>query len=457
MRRSRRAGRPRLLGLLLTCTLLAAGGCVTLPRFAPGPIRAGPPPEIAGAQGSPLPPGRAEALWAGLPAPLQRHLAFAQAVTGQPLYAGNQAQLLVDGPAALTAMVQAMGAARRHIHLEVFVFADDPVGREVADLLLRKQAEGVQVRLLYDSLGSEKTPRRFFQRLAAGGIAVAEFNPMAGGLLAYRHRDHRKILVVDGQVAYTGGINISAAYTLSSEAYRQAHRAPSRSAGLRDTSVQVRGPAVAAFQALFLDTWRRLRGPGPPPLPPPAPAAAGPALVRVVGSGEGAGRGAMYLALLSAIAHARESAYLTTAFFVPDRQLLAVLAGAARRGVDVQLLVPGFTDHPVVQAAGRAHYAELLRAGVRIYEERGVLLHAKTAVIDGLWSSVGSTNLDPLSFVRNLEVDAVVIDGDFGREMRAVFEADRARATRITAAAWAARPLRARLLERYARLWKGLF
>jgi cardiolipin synthase len=355
-------------------------------------------------------------------------------------------------------MLRAIAGARDHVNLEIFVFADDAVGREVADALLRKQAEGVQVNLLYDSLGSEKTPRAFFDRLAAGGIAVREYNPVARGLAAYARRDHRKILVVDGELAFTGGINISAAYAMSSGALRRRQASPTATAGLRDTSVEVRGPAVAAFQRLFLDLWRS--GGGRPLAARtyfPAPKAEGGALVRVIGSGPGKTRGAMYLTLLSALAAARKSAYLTTGFFVPDRQLLEALSGAARRGVDVQLLVPGFTDHPVVQAAGRAHYAALLQHGVRIHEEQDVLLHAKTAVIDDVWSSVGSTNLDPWSFVRNLESDAVILDAAFGGRMRALFEADRSRAITITPTAWAERPLGARLLETYASLWSGLF
>jgi cardiolipin synthase len=406
----------RLAPLVLAALLAGLGGCVTLP--APTPL----------------------------------------AATDAPPFVENEAVLLVDGPAALAAMLRAIAAARDHVNLEVFVFADDAVGREVAEVLLRKQAEGVQVNLIYDSLGSQKTPKTFFSRLAAAGVSVLEFNPIAQGLVAYAHRDHRKILVVDGEVAFTGGINISAAYASSSQAYRQRHASPSATAGLRDTSVQIRGPAVAAFQRLFLDTWREQRA---PPLADrrylPALRPAGAATVRVIGSGRGPARGAMYRALLSAIAGAARSAHLTTGFFVPDRQLLDVLTRAARRGVDVQLLVPGFTDHPVVQAAGRAHYAELLRAGVQIHEERDVLLHAKTAVIDGVWSSIGSTNLDAWSFVRNQEVDAVVLDRAFGRQMQALFHADRARAAGIHAAAWAGRPCGARVLEGYARLWKGLF
>jgi cardiolipin synthase len=453
-RLSRHLGAWLLLGSLV--------GCVALPAFrpdAPAPVAA---PRLLGADGL-LPPGATRAALArlhgaGAPAALGGHLAYSQAVSGAPVFTGNRARPLVDGPPALTEMLRAIAAARDHVNLEIFVFADDAVGRRVAEALLRKQAEGVQVNLLYDSLGSQKTPRAFFDGLAAAGIAVLEYNPTARGLVAYARRDHRKILVVDGQVAFTGGINISARYAVSSGAFRRRHASPSAAAGLRDTSVEIRGPAVAAFQHLFLETWRREGG---PPLAPrnyfPALTAQDGALVQLIGSGPGPTRGAMYLTLLSALAMAEKTAYLTTGFFVPDPQLAQALAGAARRGVDVQLLVPGFSDHPVVQAAGRAHYAALLQDGVRIYEEHGVLLHAKTAVIDGIWSSVGSTNLDPWSFVRNLEADAVILDPGFGGRMRDLFEDDRSRATAITREAWAGRSLGARLLEAYASLWSGLF
>jgi cardiolipin synthase len=457
------AGRSRLAGLgrLAVVFLLALPGCVWLPEF--GGLPAEPPGRlrVVGAQGAVAvePSARLSALGSRPPPmALARHLAYVEALTGAPLYDGNQAAVLVDGPATHGAMLRAIAAARDHVNLEVFVFADDAVGRAMADALLRKQSEGVQVNVIYDSLGSRKTSRAFFERLAAGGIALVEFNPIDQGLVAYGHRDHRKILVVDGRVAITGGINLAAAYGLSSAAFRRKEAAPSLATGWRDTSVEIRGPAVAAFQQLFLETWRSQHG---PTLAArryfPHVDAPGDAVVRVIGSGPRSDRGAIYLTLLSAIANATRSAYLTTAFFVPDRQLLDALTLAARRGVDVRLLVPGFTDHPVVQAAGRSHYAELLRAGVAIYEERSVLLHAKTAVVDGVWSTIGSANLDPWSFVRNEEVTAAVLGQEVGSEMQALFEADIALATRITAEAWTERPLSARLLEAWARLWAGIF
>ncbi|HTU01635.1 MAG TPA: phospholipase D-like domain-containing protein, partial [Candidatus Sulfotelmatobacter sp.] len=257
------------------------------------------------------------------------------------------------------------------------------------------------------------------------------------------------MVIVDGRIAFTGGANIMAVYGSSSRwAEAHLHHVPDANTGWRDTDIEIRGPAVADFQRLFLETWRRQHG---SPLAPrcyfPALHREGDKTVAVIGSGPGNGQSRVYFALLSAIANAADSIHITMAYFVPDRQLLQELIAAARRGVEVTLILPGITDHASILAAARAHYAELLAAGVRIYEERDFLLHAKTAVIDGVWSTVGSANMDFLSFLRNDELNAVVLGGQFGRQMEAMFQADLRVATRVNPATWAERSVWERLME----------
>jgi cardiolipin synthase A/B len=373
-----------------------------------------------------------------------------------PLSNGNSARILIDGPRAHEAMFAAMAAARDHINLETYILEAGAIGERLATLLEKKIDEGVKVNLLYDSVGSIKTPPEYFEHLRAIGVAVCEFNP-ASDLAKINNRDHRKILVVDGRVAFTGGINISAAYSTGS---RSARLKPGQETkeGWRDTQVQAEGPVVAQFQRLFLDSWA-LQDCGPagvaayfPPL-----ARRGEIAMRVV-SAEPAGEGGaeMYGQLLGAIGRARSRVWLTVGYFAPDPAVKQALIEAARRGVDVRLVVPGYTDSWGPVYAGRSHYKQLLAAGVHIHEWREALLHAKTAVIDSSWSSIGSTNLDWRSFMHNYEADLVVQDAGFAREMEARYRRDVAAAVEIDPAAWKLRGTGEKLKEWFARRWEYL-
>jgi len=383
---------------------------------------------------------------------LRHHLEFMEAQGGPPLVAGNQVDLLIDGPATYSAMFAAMEQARHHINMEVYIFQDDNVGRDLAALLIRKRREGVRVNLIYDSLGCISTPSSLFQQLSAAGVEVREFNPLGPDtVLDVNNRDHRKITVIDGRIAFTGGINISNVYQTGS--------APTagrpQDSGWRDTQIEVRGPAVAEFQRLFFHTWRRLGGPELedadyfPEIP-----AQGDKLVRVIGSSTGDKVNMIYIDLLSAIAHAQRSIHITMAYFVPDRRTLRELKRAARRGVDVTLILPGFSDVWVTIEAGRSYYGDLLKAGVKIHEHSDTLLHAKTAVIDGVWSTVGSSNMDLRSFLHNNEVNAVVLGEDFGAQMEAMFSQDLAQSEAIDLKSWKRRPLSRKFREWFSRLWE---
>lgn len=450
--------------------LLLASGCAHLPDAAL-PIWAGSAPrvEIENARG-PLSRQRVAAVLAGLKRNsvdldiLQEHIALEQAIVGTPLTAGNSVLLLQDGAATYPVMLAAIGAATDNINLESYTIEDDEIGRRFSELLIEKRAQGVHVNLAYDSVGSIGTPKAFFDRLRAGGVQVLEFNPinplLARGDWLVNNRDHRKLLVIDGRTAFVGGVNFSRVHSGGSFPGR---RRPEFTAGetaapgpvWRDTHLRIEGPVVDEFQKLFMQTWAKQRG-APlaaanyfPPL-----AAQGSELVRAIGSTPDDPHSLIYLTLISAISRSERHVYLSNAYFVPDRQLLDALTNAARRGVDVRLLLPGRTDSGLTFHAGRSHYSDLLRAGVRIYERGGALLHAKTATIDGVWSSVGSTNLDWRSFLHNDEIDAAILGRGFAEQMQSAFSADLKASVPVDLERWESRAIGLRLKEWAARIWE---
>lgn len=375
-----------------------------------------------------------------------------------PMVEGNEARLLIDGPSTHDAMFAAIAGARDHVNLQTYILEDGAPGERLLAVLKDRVAAGVTAQLIYDSVGSLGTGAEYFERLRAAGVRVCEFNPVGKRPDKLNNRDHRKILVVDGRVAFTGGINISDAYASSSRvARRNPDKETGKKQGWRDTQVRVEGPVVAQFQRLFLDAWA-LQDCGPfaqadyyPRLEP-----RGDKAMRVVGSDPALGRSETYAWLLERIGAARSRVWLTVGYFVPDPDTKRALVEAARRGVDVRLVLPGFSDFWAPVDAGRSHYAELLAAGVRIFEWHDALMHAKTAVIDSQWSSVGSTNLDWRSFVHNYEADVIVRDAQFARRMEARYREDVAAGVEIDAGQWRRRGLAQRVREWVARQWEYL-
>lgn len=377
-----------------------------------------------------------------------------EAVTGSPLIKGNKVSLLFDGPQTMTAMIEAIGQARSTINFETYIFDQDQLGQRFADLLIEKQRAGVQVNIIYDSVGSIGTPTEFFERMRASGIRLVEFNPVNPlkrfGRWQLNHRDHRKILVVDGKVAFTGGVNISAAYANSS-LFRSRRRSEAGPVGWRDTHVRIEGPAVASLQLLFLQTWSTQHAEDLPDLDYfPKLEAAGDKTVHVLSS-QPDGDYSLYKAYILAIQQARKSIHITTPYFTPDRQLVEALIAAAKRGVDVSLILPSVIDSGLVFHAGQSFYTQLLSAGIRIYQLQISVLHAKTAVIDGSWSTVGSANMDIRSFLHNYEANVIVIDDQFGREMERAFREDVRGSLQITLEQWQQRPFSDRIKEWAAR------
>jgi cardiolipin synthase len=384
---------------------------------------------------------------------LERKLVLTNAYTGAPLTTGNGTKILLDGPDAYASMFDAIEGARDHVHLESYIFDDVDVGRRLSDLLIRKARAGVQVRVIYDSVGSRKTSSAFLASLETAGVALCEFNPinpLRARLFFINNRDHRKILVVDGKVAFTGGINFDGVY-MSGSGLRS-RPMPTLDDGWRDTHLRLEGPAVPELQKLFLSTWEKqgCRALGARN-PYPAPAAHGNMVISVIGSSPDGTISPMYLTLMAALAYAERSIHLSTAYFVPDPNTIMALKAAAARGVDVKVLLPGFTDSWLAFHAGRSFYEELLEAGVKLYEYQGGVFHAKTAVVDGVWSTIGSSNVDWRSFCYNDEVNAVVVGATFGTEMERIFANDLAEATEVTRERWAARDAYARMSEFTAR------
>jgi len=350
--------------------------------------------------------------------------AFARAA-GAPLVHGNALRILCDAAENYPAWLEAIAGARRCVHFENYIFTEDAVGERFARALVEKATAGVPVRLVYDWMGGlGKTSRRFWKQLREGGVDVRCYNPpRLDEPLGWLSRDHRKCMVVDGALAFVTGLCVGQPW----EGDPARHLDP-----WRDTGVELRGPGVADVARAFADTWAACGDPLPTSeLPAPGtPAPAGQIALRVVAANPGTA-GLFRLDTLVA-ALARRSLWLTDAYYAGTSTYAQALRAAARDGVDVRLLVPGQgSDLKVVQAISRGGYRPLLEAGVRVFEWNGPMLHAKTAVADGRWARVGSTNLNVASWIGNRELDVVVEDDGFGREMEAIYEKDLTKATEV--------------------------
>jgi cardiolipin synthase len=344
---------------------------------------------------------------------------------GAPLVGGNALRLLRDAAESYPAWLQAIAEARSSVHFESYILTEDECGERFADAFLRKAKEGVTVRVLYDWLGGlGRTSGRFWRRLREGGVEVRCFNPpRLDEPFGFLRRDHRKCLVVDGQIAHVTGLCVGKMWEGS----------PERGlAPWRDTGVEVRGPAVAAVAQAFAEAWASA-GPPLPAADLPAEgslAPAGDVSLRVVA--DQSGTAGLYRLDILVAAMARKTLWLADAYFAGTATYVQALTSAARDGVDVRLLVPGRgSDIALMQAVSRAGYRPLLTAGVRLFEWNGPMMHAKTAVADARWARVGSTNLNLASWVGNWELDIVVEDAGFGEAMQAQYEIDLAGSTEV--------------------------
>ncbi|HYJ07740.1 MAG TPA: phospholipase D-like domain-containing protein [Polyangiaceae bacterium] len=359
---------------------------------------------------------------------------------------GNAVALLRDGREAFPAMLEAIAAARQQVLLEMYWFDSDRIGRLFAAELGRACQRGVEVAVIYDSIGSIGTDPAMWAELEAQGVHLLEYNPVAPWRRRFRlsftrlsRRDHRKILVVDGAVGFTGGINLANQWAPVEE----------EGGGWRDDMMRIAGPAVDGLARCFHRVWRRHQLPALARLPSPAsPSGAGRLLpVRILGERYFRHRHAIARDYASRLYAAKKTAYISNSYFVPDGSVRRALVSAARRGVDVRVIVPAHSDVEAVKFAGRAQYGRLLAAGVRIYEWQEGMFHSKTAVIDSHWCTTGTFNFDYMSVRRNLEVNASVLDAELAAQVEASFREDLKGTREVSAQELQFRPLGERLLE----------
>lgn len=364
---------------------------------------------------------------------------------GFPVTPNNEVKLYHEGNAAFEDLCETIAAARHHVHLEYFILQPDETGRRLLDLLTRKAREGVQVRLLYDAMGSRRLHRWTLRPLREAGVRCSVFLPVnpLRRRIQINMRDHRKIVVVDGQTGFTGGLNIGDEYL----------GRVSRFGYWRDTHLRLRGPAVAGLQRVFIEDWdfaadEDLRGPDYFP----APAASGPYPVQVIHSGPDHDLKAIREIYFAAILRARRRLWIATPYFVPDKGLHDALCLAGYMGVDVRLLCQYHPDKWIPWFAGRYYFDDVLNAGVKVYQYTRGMMHSKVMLVDGAWASVGTANLDNRSLYLNFEVNCLIYAREVAAELERAFEEDLRYAIRLDPEAFARRPAPGRVVENACRL-----
>ena len=365
----------------------------------------------------------------------------------RPPTCGNRVELFTDGDSAYDSLEQAIAAAEQHIHLEYYIYEEDHTGRRFRDLMVRKAKEGVQVRVLVDGVGSYGV-EEFMSPLVEAGGQVAVFLPVnIARWSRVNLRNHRKIAVIDGSIAFTGGVNIGDEYT----------GRKGKVGAWRDTHLCTEGPSVYHLQEVFAEDWHFATGEDPMDDSWfPDQEQVGDVMVQVVASGPDTDHQPIKCILFAAITSARHRVFLTTPYFVPDQAILMALKTAALKGVDVRLLLPRRSDMPLVRNAGRSYYDELIDSGVRLFEYTGGILHAKTMVVDDTWATVGSANMDIRSFRLNFEINLALYGADFAAHLGAVFERDLESAAEVTSEDLAGRRPGRRVAESLARLLSPL-
>ena len=359
---------------------------------------------------------------------------------------GNNVEIITDFRTMSDRLVSDIEGARHHINMLFFKFEDDAAGRRIADALIRKAEDGVQVRLIYDDAGNLMVPRRFYRRLRQHGIKVRGFMRIFLPILSrdYNSRNHRKVVVIDGEVGYMGGMNIAQRYA---EGLRW---------GIwRDTHIRITGPAVSELQTSFLTDWKFTKGDEPNldsmyPYNPPC----GNTLMQIVTGGPMDKWNVMMQAYMTAIASARSYAYLQSPYFIPPEPLMRVLQNAALSGVDVRVMIPYRGDKGILPPlASKSYIADALASGMKIYFFRKGYMHAKTLVIDDSFVTIGSTNIDFRGFEQDFEINAFLYDEVLACQQRDIFLADQNDSEQVTLEDWGKRPRRDRIKESFARIF----
>jgi len=382
-----------------------------------------------------------DSLLSGLPGP--DRMAFRKSaiegILGSRFIENNKVQLLKSGRETFQTILDLVSTAREIICIEFYIFKDDDTGKKLAALLKEKARGGVSVYLLYDHFGSFLTSRRFWSDLKAAGVKIRVSHPLRWtALRGYIYRNHKKLLIIDGTKAVTGGFNIADEY----HGYFK-----KRKLTWRDTGIYLEGPVAYTLLNIFQKSWSTWKGEtinrhlpyethdkGVPVIP--------------IFANSGRARRRMRRLLMYSIKNAQSSILLTTAYFIPSHRILRALVQAAQRGVSLKLLLPGESDVRSVFYAGRSYFNRLLKAGVEIYTYQGAVLHAKTTVFDGCWSIIGSANFDYQSLSRNEESNVGIFDIDFSTRMTEVFQTDLKNSLKVDAAQWAQRPLHQKILEK---------
>ena len=362
------------------------------------------------------------------------------------LLSGNDVEIITDFQTMSDRLIADIEGARHHINMLFFKFEDDAAGRRIADALIRKSEEGVQVRLIYDDAGNLMVPRRFYRKLRKHGIQVRGFIRIFLPILSrdYNSRNHRKVVVIDGRVGYMGGMNIAQRY------------AEGLKWGIwRDTHMRITGPAVSELQTSFLTDWKFTKGDEPDldpmyPYNPPS----GNTLMQIVTGGPMDKWNVMMQAYMTAIASARHHAYLQSPYFIPPEPIMKTLQNAALSGVDVRVMIPYRSDKGVLPPwASRSYFKEALNAGIRIYLYRKGYMHAKTMTIDDSLVTIGSTNIDFRGFEQDFEINAFMYDESMARQQRDIFLEDLKDAELIDPLEWDKRPFIDKAKESVARIF----
>lgn len=362
---------------------------------------------------------------------------------GPPLLAGNSVKALVNGERIFPEMLAAIRAAERTITFETYIYWSESIGKEFADALSERARAGVKVHVLLDWIGSVKMEQRYLDEMKRAGVGIERYHePHWSHLARLNNRTHRKVLVIDGRIGFTGGVGIA-------DQWRGDARDPSQ---WRDTHFRVEGPVVAQMQAVFMDNWIKAQGKVLhdelyfPQIEP-----SGDMVAQMFSSSPSGGSESMQLMYMMAITSAQSSIYLSSSYFVPDSLTTAALVAAAKRGVKIRIITPGeHIDAAIVRKASRAGWGDLLQAGIKIAEFAPTMYHCKVLVVDSLLVSVGSTNFDNRSFRLNDEANLNVLDATFAKQQVATFEQDWRRSRLVTYEQWLRRPWQEKVLERVA-------
>jgi cardiolipin synthase len=398
-----------------------------------------------------------QVLHSGLLPPEHLNLArFIRNSSTSPVTGNNFVKLLLNGEEKFPELLNALEGARSHIHLEYYIYEDDETGNSIADMLIKKVRQGVEVRFMYDDFGSHNLGRGFIKKLEENGIETAPFYKIKWYALVNRlnYRNHRKIVVIDGKKSFIGGINISNKYRNDNQ--------PENDLYWRDTHLMIEGPATFYLQYMFLCDWNfsaknKLQF-GPDYFPKyPKEDKIRDELVQIVPSGPDSKLPVIFYSLLEAIGAAKKQVLITSPYFIPGESLMDALIIAAKSGIKIKLLVPGKSDSWIVNAAARSYYKELLRHGVRIFEYQKGFVHSKVMIIDDNLSVVGSANMDYRSFDLNFEVNAMLYSKTITQQLQKAFSNDLKQSGEINPTDWINRPRYIHLYEKLVGLLAPIF